>query len=189
MPEKTDAELAAEATAADAATAAAASAAAAAAQEKIDGEDKLGEPGQRALAAIREERNAAKTKATALETELAGFRKAEQEKADASKSEQQKREEAHTALATRAEKAELELLKLDIGLEHGLTKAQAKRLVGTTKEELDADAADLLETFGGTAAASGPPDRRPIPKLRAGSKPNEEPEETDPAKLAAQIRR
>lgn len=39
-------------------------------------------------------------------------------------------------------------LRLEVALEMGLTAVQAKRLQGTTKEELESDAKDLLDSFG-----------------------------------------
>lgn len=42
----------------------------------------------------------------------------------------------------------LETIKLRIALRHGLTEKQASRLVGTTEEELDADAEELVAEFG-----------------------------------------
>jgi hypothetical protein len=39
-------------------------------------------------------------------------------------------------------------LRLEVALDMGLTAVQAKRLQGNTKEELEADAKDLLDSFG-----------------------------------------
>lgn len=50
--------------------------------------------------------------------------------------------------------SDLRALKLEIALDKGLTKRQAARLVGTTKEELEEDADALLEEFGGKAKGS-----------------------------------
>lgn len=47
------------------------------------------------------------------------------------------------------QKSDSESLRLRVASAKGLTEAQAKRLQGSTKEELEADADDLLETFGG----------------------------------------
>lgn len=58
-------------------------------------------------------------------------------------------------------------LKIDVGVEKGLTPAQAKRLVGSTKEELEADAEAFLSDIG-SRAAGGP--RRDPKKLQSGSK-------------------
>jgi hypothetical protein len=51
-----------------------------------------------------------------------------------------------TARETADEK--LKVTRLELALEHGLTKAEAKRLVGSTEEELKADAITLLEEKG-----------------------------------------
>ena len=75
---------------------------------------------------------------------------------EASKSEAQK-------LAERAEKAEKALfettaaaLRNEIALTKGLTPSQAKRLVGSTREELEADADDLLTDLGTAASPRAP---------------------------------
>jgi hypothetical protein len=49
---------------------------------------------------------------------------------------------------TNAKKAQTSLDKLTVGIEKGLTPKQAARLQGETKEELEADADEILETFG-----------------------------------------
>lgn len=43
--------------------------------------------------------------------------------------------------------AELKALKYEVALDKGLTKVQAVRLVGTTQEELEADADELVKLF------------------------------------------
>lgn len=115
--------------------------------------------------------------------------------------------EAQQHLA-RADRAEGELMRLRVALRKGLTETQAKRLVGTTEDELEADADDLMASFRPADAAkqdskgdelaeeSEPtrPDnqrRRPQERLRPGAVPeaDTEPEETDPRKLAALVPR
>lgn len=59
---------------------------------------------------------------------------------------QARAETAEKALAVR----EAEALRASIALEKGLTASQAKRLVGATREELEADAADLLADLKAT---------------------------------------
>lgn len=103
---------------------------------------------------------------------------------DAKKTEAQRLAEERDSHKTRAEKVEGELLRLRVGLAKGLTEAQAKRLVGSTKEELEADADELLATFGG----SRPGSTRPTERLRGGGDPDEEPE-PDLHKIAADIPR
>ena len=56
------------------------------------------------------------------------------------------------------------MLRLEIAAEKGLTPAQARRLVGNTREELEADADELLEAFGAKKPESKPEsgdDRKP----------------------------
>lgn len=52
------------------------------------------------------------------------------------------------AAAKEQAKAGANALKWEIALEKGLTKTQAKRLVGATREELEADADELIAEFG-----------------------------------------
>jgi hypothetical protein len=73
-------------------------------------------------------------------------------------------------LAERAEAAERELeqtrttaLRAEIALDKGLTQSQAKRLVGSTREELEADADELLRDLGEAAQP-----RRPKPDPTQG---------------------
>lgn len=47
-----------------------------------------------------------------------------------------------------AGESSLEVTRLELALEHGLTKSQAKRLVGKTAEELTADAEELVKDLG-----------------------------------------
>ncbi len=103
---------------------------------------------------------------------------------DANKSEADKLSERIAAAEKRAADAETKALRWEVAAAKGLNQAQAKRLVGNTKEELETDADELLETFG-TGDRKTPPTRRPVENLRGGSEPDVEPEETDPTKLAA----
>lgn len=105
--------------------------------------------------------------------------------------------------AAAAEKKAIEsderALRAEIASAKGLTAAQAKRLTGSTREELEADADDLLESFPAskddegdgrrrTSGGSGPASR-PREDLRGGGNPTEEPVETNPAKLAETVPR
>jgi hypothetical protein len=111
------------------------------ADPKLDN-DPLGDAGKKALAAERDARKAA-------EKELARYRKAEADQAEADKSEAEKR----AAAEQRAADAELRATRLEVAHEKGLTPAQAKRLVGATREELEADADEILRDFPVTPAA------------------------------------
>lgn len=123
---------------------------------------------------------------------------------DASKSDIERAAAEAQQHLVRADKAEQELLRLRVALRKGLTETQAKRLVGTSEDELEADADDLMASFSPKKADPEPepepePDevpareqrRRPQERLRPGAVPDAdtEPEETDPRKLAAMVPR
>ncbi len=68
--------------------------------------------------------------------------------------------------------------RLDIALDHGLTKRDARRLVGATPEELEDDAKDFAERLGisknddgddGDKDGSKPPSRQPVPASQLGN--------------------
>lgn len=119
---------------------------------------------------------------------------------DESKSELERLAERVAASERRAEEAELKALRADVAASKGLTPAQAKRLHGSTLEELEEDADELLAAFKPATGDEGDgdgddkdgdrPSGRPQERLRGGSSNSDaEPEETDPAKIAAQIPR
>jgi hypothetical protein len=67
---------------------------------------------------------------------------------EAKKTNEQKLEERATAAEKLAADKSLEAERALIALDKGLTASQAKRLVGTTREELTADADELLADLG-----------------------------------------
>lgn len=143
----------------------------------------LGDAGKKALDGERKARRDAEKKVTDLEARL-------KEIEDKDKSEVQKLTDEVAALRKTATDHETKALRAEVAMAKGLSAAQAKRLVGTTKEELEADADEVLEAFptpGG--AATAPPGKKPVPDLRGGTEPNTDPEETDPAKLAESVPR
>jgi len=105
------------------------------------------------------------------------------------KTDAQKLADSNRALEDRAKKAELDACRMRIAIRKGLTEAQVKRLVGSSEEELEADADELLEAFKAKDDQTPPAGSRPKEKLRPGAVPDAEPEETDPAKLAASVPR
>lgn len=113
---------------------------------------------------------------------------------DRDKSEGEKLTDRATAAEKRAVDAEARALRLEVAAAKGLTPGQAKRLAGTTKEELEADAEELLSDFapingGEDTDRRDTPGGRPKERLRGGGAPTDEPEETDPRKLADLIPR
>ena len=107
---------------------------------------------------------------------------------DATKSEQEKLTERASELEKSLTTAEANAARFEIALEKGLTKSQAKRLVGSTREELEADAEELLADLG-LGEEKPTPARRPQERLKPGAAPDAEPEEHDPAKLAEAVQK
>lgn len=114
--------------------------------------------------------------------------KAKAAEADTSRSDLQKLTDRVTAAEKRAADAEAKQLRAEVAQAKGLSAAQAKRLTGTSKEELEADADELLEAFGGKKDAPKPEGEggdegpgvfgRPKERLTPGAAPNKEPEKT-----------
>lgn len=126
--------------------------------------------GKGGKAAVLADLAAAKQKAKAAEAELTKYRKAEQDKADADKTEAEKR----VAAEERATAAELKVVRLEVAAEKGLTPAQAKRLIGSTREELEADADDIITTLPAAPAKPNAPAPDPSQGPR-GTPPNTRP--------------
>lgn len=123
---------------------------------------------------------------------------------DEGKSEGERREEALATITSERDQLKQENLRLTVALDKApegmpLSKVKklAKRLTGGTLEDLEADAEELFAEFtptdtdGSNDADGGKPSDRRLPKerLKTGSVPNTEPEETDPNKLAALVPR
>ena len=117
--------------------------------------DGLNEGGKRALdaerKAARDAARAARDEKKARETaearvaELEREKMTAQERAEAERDEWRKKYEEQAAqLAAR----DLDILRRDVAAEKGLTHRQAARLRGDTREELEADADDLIREFG-----------------------------------------
>jgi len=66
---------------------------------------------------------------------------------DRDKTDSQKQLEELETLRTEAATLRLENLRRDVASEKGLTHSQARRLIGSTREELEADADDFLQSI------------------------------------------
>ena len=66
---------------------------------------------------------------------------------DRDKSELQLLQEERDALKAKTATLELEQMRREVADEKGLTPAQARRLVGSTREEMESDADEILEAF------------------------------------------
>jgi hypothetical protein len=134
------------------------------------------------IAKANQEAAALRKRAKEAEAKVKGFE-------DQNKTETEKLTEQAAANEKAASEATLEAARLRVALRKGLTETQAKRLVGETEEELEQDADDLIKDFGGGQEPDNNNGRTPRERLRPGAVPSSEPEETDPAKLAAQVPR
>lgn len=141
-----------------------------------DAPDSLGDAGIKALKSEREARREAEQRAKELQQRL-------QEIEDAEKSELQKAQERLAEAEKAAADASAEATRLRVATEKGLSPAQAKRLAGSTYEEMAADADELLEQFA--PAAPAPPGGRPKPLVSGTGDGNEPP--PNPAEIADRI--
>lgn len=154
--------------------------------------EQLGDSGKKAIDAMKRERDHAKR-------ELSGLQKKLKEFTDKDKSEVQRLQESSEEAKTRAATAEQTYRKMQVALDYAPEGASlahikmvAKRLSGDSDEELQADANEMFGLFAPKAADQ--PAKKQIPSkpkenLRGGGDPDEEPEETDPSKLAELIGR
>jgi len=101
---------------------------------------------------------------------------------EANKTELQKAVERAEAAEKKLTPAEAKATRLEVALEKGLTATQAKRLVGSTKEELEADADELLADIG-----TAPKTKADPKKLHSGSSGSSE-QLTGKEKAAAALR-
>ena len=147
----------------------------------------LGDAGKRTLDALRRERKQARDEAAQLKAKLKEYE-------DADKSESQRLQDQLAEHQQRASTAEQALRRREIAEaqapEHATVsqiKAVAKRLSGDDDDALEADAGELYELIAPAPTSKTP--QRPQERLRGGGDPEEPPEETDPAKLAALVPR
>lgn len=91
---------------------------------------------------------------------------------DKDKSDTDKLREQVEQLKSEAQQNATKAMRAEIAAEKGLTPAQAKRLVGASREELEADADEILEAFP-TGGVKPPPSEQPRPDLRGGTDPTE----------------
>lgn len=167
--------------------------------DKPDPKDDLGDAGKRALDEERRARREAEKKLKDAEEALKAVD-------DKDKSELAKALDKVADLEKKLEKSDGDLLRISVGAKKGLTPTQARRLVGTTESELEADADELLKSFKPNDGAGGDPGddkggdkkdeqdragtgRRPTERLSGGGDPTTDVEESDPRKLADQIPR
>lgn len=109
-------------------------------ETKVEADESLGDNGKKALEAERRNARQAAKERDALAARLQEFE-------DRDKSEAQKLIERAEAAEKRYAETESRAMRLEVAHEKGLTPGQAKRLVGATREELEADADEILRDF------------------------------------------
>lgn len=154
--------------------------------------EQLGDAGKRALDRMKAARKAAEKQSAELKARLDKYE-------NANKSELQRLTEERDQLRDTSTKAVSKAKALEIALEAApdhaslaQVRAVAKRVRGENDDELEADATELFELL-----APAPDEKsvkvagsRPQPRLKGGTAdPDEDPEETDPRKLAALLPR
>lgn len=143
-----------------------------------DRPDGLGDAGKKALDAERKARREAEASLKQLEAKLADIE-------DADKTELQKALDRATKAESDAAKASARADRYQVALSKGLTATQAKRLVGDTVEELEADADDLVADF--TPDVKTPGSSKPKTNLQSGNDPDSDDDEVDADSLADRI--
>lgn len=141
--------------------------------QNSDTQGDLGDAGKRALDRERLARKEAEARAKANEDAAAELAKLQ----EADKSEIEKLNDKANREAEARKRAEAELVRLRVAVRHGLNEDEARRLIGETEEELDADAEELAKLLNKTAGEpeqEEPPvqnghQRTPAPQLKSGT--------------------
>lgn len=147
--------------------------------------EELGEAGKRALDAERRARRQAESRLKELEGKV-------KEAEDAEKTELERLQGQVADLTKQAEAAEAKATRFEVAAAKGLTLAQARRLVGSTREELETDADEMRAELGLDKDDEEQDDKkdddtgRPRERMKPGAS-NEEDEQPDAGKLADSI--
>lgn len=137
-------------------------------ERRSDSDDGLGDAGRRALAAERKAARDEKRRADEAVRQLDELRRKEMSDAErvaAERDDWRKKFEEQTAIVAARD---LDLLRRDVAGEKGLNPTLARRLQGTTREELEADADDLRSQIGPAVPEPSIP-KTPKPDRSAGS--------------------
>lgn len=129
------------------------------------------DPDAGAKKALEAERKAAREAARQVKDLQAKLKEFE----DRDKSDAEKAAEKLSQAEKRAEEAEAKALRLQVASDKGLSSKQLKYLTGTSQEELEANADQILEDFPEKEQPKPPPSRRPSADLGGGTDPTKEP--------------
>lgn len=120
----------------------------------------LGDAGKKALQAERDARKKAED----------DFKALQQQVADSQKTAEQKTADALAAAQSSANEAAAKALRYEVAAEKGLSLSLAARLTGSTKEELEADADQLMSLIPQAPPADNAPPAGPtVPGQQPGS--------------------
>jgi hypothetical protein len=128
----------------------------------------LGDPGKKALEAERKARRDAERQLREMGDQLKQLQ-------DKDKSDSERLTEKVTQLEKDLATATARADRYEVALEKGLDMTRAKRLTGSTREELEADADELITWTAGTKD-DNPVPGKPATDLKGGGDPTEEPE-------------
>lgn len=128
----------------------------------------LGDPGKKALDAERKARRDAERQLKEMGDQLKTLQ-------DKDKSDSERLTEKVTQLEKDLTAATARADRFEVALETGLDLTRAKRLTGTTREELEADAAELA-TWQASPGDKPPVPSKPATDLKGGGDPTEEPD-------------
>lgn len=128
----------------------------------------LGDSGKKALDEERKARRDAERQAKDLADRLKAIE-------DQGKSEVERLTEQVAGLTKERDQAVTRADRYEVALEKGLDMVRAKRLTGTTREELEADA-DELQLWSPGGKADGPAPTKPTEDLRGGGDPETGPD-------------
>jgi len=131
----------------------------------------LTDAGKRAIAAERKAAREAQRRADELASRLKAFE-------DRDKTEQQRAMERAETAEKALRDAESRAIRYEVAAEKGLSVKQAARLIGSTREELEADADELLNDLGVSVR------RVPVPSFDQGARGT-----AAPADMNAALRR
>lgn len=167
-----------------------------------EGADQLGDPGRKALDAIKEQRRAAREERDKAKAELEQVRAELRKHSDKDKTEMQRLIEERDSLKSELGKTTSAMRRREFAEEfapeHATTaqvRAVAKRLTGDSDADLEADAKELYALIA--PAPPKPTPGKPKERLRdggerlrgGGGSDDDDADEMDPRKLAALIKR
>lgn len=137
---------------------------------------------KKALAVERAERKKAEQALAALQAQIKDLE-------DKDKNEVDKLRDEVARLSKERDDASVKALRMEVAAEKGIPKH--KYVTGATREEMEAAADEYLEDHPVAPATEDrqTPGGRPKERLRGGGAPTDEPEETDPRKLAELVPR